>query len=334
MSRHKLVPYDLQIREKNQTTDYVNLLQLLTTNTYEQEYGGNVASAPQTFIERFATFCEHWRSNNGAYIDQDFQKTLRVSQDEDEFAVDESNNIVEAVFKYGDYGQTIDSYDTTTGDADTNRLTPDESAEIPLYFLLHVPEETPEEAIVIMEKSNNQGMKLRFQGALQDRLLDGLSNEMSVKKSDDVYQAIRNADRVKRFEVETSESPDELDGEFSTVFSPSTTGKRITYKPTQDGGIRMDVNELERWVEGQDNPFRNVNGVTYTEFKVTIERAGSQTTINFFDKGVDQTRILDDVEMEGGHPVPSYMGQEARQFVNQELLPTGANNIPTDSLLR
>lgn len=334
MSRHKLIPYHLQLREKNQTVDYADLLNLLHTNRFEQEFAEDLANAPQTVIELFEEYCERWNSRQGAYIDQDLQKTLRVSQEDNELAVDHDNNIVEAVFKYGNYGQSVDSYDTETGDADSNRLEPNESAEIPLYLLLHVPESDPEKAIVIMEESSNVGMKLRFQGALQSQLIDGISNEMSTIQDEAVYQTIRNADRVARFQVETTESPDALGGEFSRVFSPSTTGKKMTYSPTESGGIRLDVSELENWIEGSDNPFRDVSGNTYTEFKVTVESAGSKTTIDFFEQGVSLSRILDDVDMEGGHPVPSYMGQEARKFVNQELLPAGADNIPTNSLLR
>ena len=159
------------------------------------------------------------------------QKTLRVSQTEGEFAVDNDNNVVEAIFKYGNYGQSVDSYDIETGDADSNRLDPNESAEIPLYLLLHVPEKESEEAIVVMEESSNRGMKLRFQGALQSQLLSGISNEMTVIQDDGTYQTIRNADRIARVNVATAGSPDELGGEFSTVFSPSSTGKDITYTP-------------------------------------------------------------------------------------------------------
>jgi hypothetical protein len=333
VSRNKLIPYHLQLREKNQTADYADLLNLLYTNRFEQEYAEDLANAPQTFTELFAEYCDQWSSRQGAYIDQDMQKTLRVSQDDDEFAVDYDNSTVEAVFKYGDYGQSVDSYDTETGDADTDRLEPNESAEIPLYMLLHIPESDSENAIVVMEESNNVGMKLRFQGALRSQLIDGISNEISTMKDESIYQTIRNADRVARFHVQTTESPDTLGGEFSSVFSPSTTAKKMTYSPTEDGEIRLDVNELENWIEGSDNPFRNVGGNTYTEFKLTVESAGSKTTIDFFEQGVNLSRILDDVDMEGGHPVPSYMGQEARQFVNQELLPSGADSIPTSSLL-
>lgn len=269
----------------------------------------------------------------GAYIDQDMQKTLRVSQEEGEFAVNMDNNIIEAIFKYGNYGQSIDSYDTETGDTDSDRLEPNESAEIPLYLLLHVPEEEPEEAIIVMEESSNVGMKLRFQGALQTQLLNGISNEMSIMQDRDVYQTIRNANRIARVNVQTSGSPDELGGRFGTVFSPSSNGKEITYTPTESDNIQIDVNELENWIEGDDNPLRNVDGNTFTEFKITIESAGSQTTIDLRENGVNRSRILDNVDMEGGHPLPSYMGREAHQFVNQELLPSGDDDLPGDSLL-
>lgn len=270
----------------------------------------------------------------GAHIDSDYQKTLRVSQDDEEFAVDETHNIVEAIFKYGDYGQTIDSYDTESGNADSNRLEPNESAEIPLYLLLHISESDPEEAIVVLEQSSNRGMKMRFQDALQNALPEGISNEMSTVKEEEIYQEIQNADRITKLLVETVESPDELGGEFTTAFSPSATSKRIEYRPTEDNSIRLNESELERWVEGSNNPFRDVDGSTYTEFKLTVERAGSKTTIDFFESSFDKSRILEGIEREGGHPVPSYIGDEARQYVNQELLPSSASTIPSDSLLR
>lgn len=269
----------------------------------------------------------------GAYIDQDMQKTLRVSQEEGEFAVNVDNNIIEAIFKYGNYGQSIDSYDTETGDTDSDRLEPNESAEIPLYLLLHVPEEEPEEAIIVMEESSNVGMKLRFQGALQTQLLNGISNEISIIQDEDIYQTIRSASRIVRVNVQTSGSPDDLGGRFGAVFSPSSNGKDITYTPTESDNIHIDVNELENWIEGVKNPLRNVEGNTFTEFKITIESAGSQTTIDLRENGVNRSRILDNVDMEGGHPLPSYMGREARQFVNQELLPPGDDDLPGGSLL-
>mgnify|MGYP006286052191 CR=1 FL=1 len=334
MSRHKLIPYHLQLREKRQTVDYVDLLNILYTNVFEDQYADDLSSAPQTLIELFDEYCTTWRNRRGAYIDQDVQKTLRVSQEDGEYAIDRDNNIIEAIFKYGDYGQSVDSYNTETGDSDSNRLEPEEAAEIPLYLLLHVPESNPEEAIVVMEESSNRGMKLRFQGALQRELPSRVANEMSIIKDNNTYDTIRHADSIQRLKIETSESPDELGGEFSRAFSPSQSSKKVTYSSSNDGSLRLDVNGLESWIEENDNPLRNVNGNTYTEFKLTVKRAGSETTIDFLEDGVNLSRTLDDVEMEAGHPVPSYMGSQAREFVNQELLPQGASEIPRSSLLR
>lgn len=335
MSRHKLIPYELKIREKGQTLEYADLLNLVQMDRYEHEYAGDLASAPETFIELFDEYAHRWQGSE-PHIDSELQKTLRVSERDGEYAVDEENNIIEAIFKYGEFGQSVDAYDTEDGTTQTNQLEPSESAETPLYLLLHIPEDESREAIVVMEQSSNRGMKGRFQDALQTHLPNGIVNEMSVRKDEGVYQETRGAERIARIRVQTSESPDALGGRFEKVFSPSASTKNVQYTPSEDGSIRLDVDELENWIENNENPFRNINGDTYSEFKVTVENAGSQTTIDFLDNnlGVELSRILDSVEMEAGHPVPAYMGQEARQFVNQELLPSGSSQIPTESLLR
>jgi len=332
MARNKLIPYHLKVRELRQKVDYTDLLNPLRTGAIEDYYVEDPQEAPADFIEMFQRYCEEWMDE--AYLDQDLQKSFRISGEDGEFEVDRENNLVEGEIKVGEYGQNIDSYDTEEGTSTTSVIEPDEAAETPLYFLLHIPEENPEEAIVVLEQSNNRGAKTQFQNALQNKLLEGITQEMERIADDEVYQIIRDADRVAKFHVEKTESPDSLGGEFGDVFSPSSTAKRITYTPTGSGGIRMDIDELENWMESSDNPFSNINGDTYTEFKVTVENAGSQTTIDFFEQKVDKSRILDSVEMEGGHPVPSYMSTAARRFTNQELLPAGADRIPTTSLLR
>ena len=334
MSRHKLKPYTLNLREKGQTTNYSELTNILLTDAFEDVYAEDLTNAPQDLIDLFDEYAEEWRTDNGAHIDSDYQKTLRVSQEQGEYAVDQQENVVEAIFKYGDYGQTVDSYDTETGDSDTEVLEASESAEIPLYLLLHVPEENPEEALIVMQESSNRGMKMRFQDALHDKLPERVANEMGLIKNEEVFDTIRYADKVTKVTVETSESPDELGGEFNRVFSPSQTAKKVEYRSTNNSGIRLDVDQLESWIENDDNPFRDVGGNTYTEAKVTVKRAGSETTIDLIDRGNPLTRTLDDVDTEGGHPVPSYMGEEARRFVNQELLPAGADAINGSSMLR
>jgi len=331
MARHKLLPYHLQVRELRQTVEYADLLNLLHTGAIEDHYIEDLSEAPDDFIEMFREFCRDWQ--NEAYVDQDVQKTFRVSGEDGEFAVDSENNLIEGVVKIGEYGQNIDSYDTENGTATSSVIETEEAAETPLYFLLHIPEADSEKAIVVLEQSNNRGVKLQFQDALQNKLPDGVTQEMGRVANENVYDIIRGADRVAKFHVEKTESPDTLGGEFEEVFDPSSTAKKITYSPTESGDIRMDVSALESWIEGSDNPFANINGETFTEFKVTVERAGSQTTIDFYEGKVDKSRILDSVEMEGGHPVPSYMSTEARRFTNQELLPSGADRIPTSSLL-
>ena len=334
MARNKLIPYDLKVREKGQTIEYADLLNLIHTNTFEDEYREDLSNAPQTFIELFERYCEDWQTRQGAHVDQDLQKTLRVSGEEGELGIDYDHHIVEGIFRYGEYGQQYDIYNTETGESESEVIDSVEAPDTPYYFLLHIPEEEPQEAIVVLEERGNIGIKGRFQDALQKKLPTGISQEMGRISEEDVYSTIRNASRIKRLVVETTENPHELGGRFNDAFSPSSTGKKMTYTATDEGSINLDVNELEDWMENDDNPFTNVGGDTYTKFKLTVESAGSQTTVDFFDGSIDLSRNLEGIEREGGHPIPAFMSGEARQFVNQELLPEGAETIPTDSLLR
>jgi len=334
MARNKLKPYHLQVREKGQTIEYADLLNILYTNTFEDEFRDDLSNAPQTFIELFESYCDAWRTSQGAHVDDDLQKTLRVSQSDDELAVDYDNNLVEGIFRYGEYGERINTYDTETGETEEEVIQPEQAADTPYYFLLHIPEEEPEKAVIVLEERGNVGIKGRFQDAVQRKLPSGISQEMGNITDDSVYDTMRNASRIKKLVVETTESPHELGGQFGDAFSPSSTAKKMRYTATDDGSINLDVNELEDWMENDENPFTNVGGETYTKFKLTVESAGSQTTIDLFERSIGLSRNLEGVEREGGHPVPAFMSRKARQFVNQELLPSGASSIPTTSMLR
>lgn len=330
MSRHKLIPYKLKIRPKQRTRDYADLTNILTSDPFEEKYRGQ-SSAPQTFLEIFDNYCQNWMSN--AHEDQDNQKTLGVSDYQDEYFVEFQDNLIEGVFKYGEYGQVADHYDTQNNTRNNNARSAAEAAEMPIYFLLHVPPANPREGLLILEQSNNRGIKLLLQDALSDALPKGATHELKQVSDDDVFGTIRAANKITRFSVEKTESPDALGGGFASSFSQSTNSNTMTYRPTNSGSLKLDVDKLEQWVSNNSDPFKNVNGDTYTEVKITIKSAGSETTIDLTSGNVKIDRTLDSVSKQGGHPIPSSLAIEARKFVNQELPPSG-NTIPVQTQLR
>lgn len=328
MSRFKLKPYRIRLRQKGNTRDYMDLTSLVESgSSYDENYFVGSHSSPLHLAELFQEYCSHWYNN--PIDDQDRQRTLSVDEDPGEngepylrSSEDTTGDTLEGVLKYGTYGTSADHLDTDTGDRVENARSAEEAAETPIPFLLHVPDDEPRKAVIVLEAVGNAGIKSLLAQEFQSQLPSGLTLEFEPVKDEDIYSRIRQADSVTRARLRKSGRLENRNSQFASIFGDTLCNQSIIYEPFQGGSIDVNVDEVEEWLENTDdddeNPF-DVGGEVFDQVRLTIKEAGSENTLLLKEGEAKIIETLDDMDTEGGYPVNSDVSRRARKFVNQEI---------------
>lgn len=339
MSRFKLKPYQIRLRETGNTSDYFDLASLVQSGaTYDGNFFVDSHDPTLHLSELFKEYATDWYDN--PVDDQDRQRTLSVDGDpngSDEaylrMSRDSAGLTLEGVLKYGVYGTSADHLDTDTGDRVEEARSAEEAAETPIPFLLHVPENDPRRAVMVLEAVGNAGIKSLLAQELQAKLPDGVTLEFEPVKDEDIYSRIRHADSITRVRLRKSGRVNERNGTFASIFEDTLCNQSITYEPVQGGSIGVNVDNIEDWIENADddeNPF-DVGGEVFDQVRLTIKEAGSENTLLLKEGEAKIIETLDDMDTSGGYPVNPDVSRRSRKFINQEI--PFAGGLDTDPLL-
>jgi len=327
MSRFKLKPYAIRLYQQGNTDDMFDLSAIVRSeDSFDNSYFADDYGMGTTLIDIFEDYCEVWHDN--PVNDQDRERTLSLADDpeadDDEEQAhlrrNEENNILEGVFKYGVYGTSADHLDPDTGEREEGARSADEAAETPIPFLLHIPERNPRKAVMVLESVGTTGVKSLVEQEFRKALPNGIQYKFPPVKEEDVYSRIRAADEITRVRLGQSGRINERNDTLDGIFDGRLCNQSTIYNPT-DRGISIDVDALESWIEGADddeNPF-NFEDETFELFNITIKESGSEKTIYLTNREIKIVETLDDINTEGGYPVPSDVSRRARVFVNEEV---------------
>lgn len=337
MSRFKLKPYSVQLYQQGNTSDKYDLSQIiLSEESLGTSYFGQSWSAGASFIDIFAEYCQDWYTD--LVNDQENEKTLSLADDPNSnqqpyLRIDSENNVLEGVLNYGVYGTEASHIDTDTGQREQDARSADEAVETPIPFLLHVPERNPRKSILVLESIGGRGAKTLVEQEVRKQLPNGVQYNFDPVKDDDVYSKIQQASEVVSVQFSQSSRLAERNDRFSDVFGDGLTNHSTTYEPVE-GSISVDIEELQEWIENVDddeNPF-NLSKETYERFGITIKDSGSKNTIDLINKNAKIVEVLDDIETEGGYPVPSDVSERTRIFINNRI-PFAGRLDPQGALL-
>lgn len=326
MAATKLIPYTVQIHPNGEASedDLWDLTKLQQYDTTIQSQLGASSEDPavsdvDTFTDLFRAFCQYYETNLadlGEEVDRLTNVTLALSTD-----WESSEQVVEGNLYLGNYGVVRNLVDRQSGERRERGRDVDDAEEKPLYFMIYTPSGNATEAYLLLERSRRYGAKEPFHITLRRWVRENYSDEINVKidpvKTEDIFPKIREADRTARLRLEKDGTPDHLHPDFDSVFDQDEMKQAIEFRP--EGGDDMDlvVDELEAWYNESPTAFETIDGVSYNNVKITLEKNNSDETISL-TKGEAKLRKnidLSDIAEEGDIPVLDEISSRAHGFL-------------------
>lgn len=326
MAATKLIPYTVQIHPRgNPGDEHVWDLSEL------QEHGGSVQSQlgtaedprrpidADTFTDLVGKFCQEYEGaldDLGESVEQLGNVTLGISSD-----WESSDNVVEGNLYLGNYGVVRNLVNRKTGERREHGRDIDDSEEKPLYFLIYTPSRNATEAYLLLERSRRYGAKQPFHASLRRWIRERYDDQVVVEaervKTEEIFPVLRSADRTVRLRFEKEGSPERIHSRFGDVFHHQEMNEAVEYRPPDDGDLGLIVDELEDWYRESETAFETINGTTYDNVKITIEKNDSKETISLTKGEANMRKNIDlsDIAAEGDIPVLSKMSSKAHSFL-------------------
>lgn len=326
MAATKLIPYTVKIHPNGEASedDYWDLTDLQQYETTVQSQLGQSSDIPavsdvETFTDLFRAFCQYYEMNL-ADLGEEFERLSNVTL---AFSTnwESSDEVVEGNLYLGNYGVVRNLVDRQSGERRERGRDIDDAEEKPLYFMTYNPSENATEAYLLLERSRRYGAKEPFHVTLRRWIRENYSDEINVKinpvKTEDIFPKMREADRTVRLRLEKDGSPEQLHSNFDSVFDHDEMKKSIEFRPEGGDDMNLVVDELEAWYNQSPTAFETIDGVSYNNVKVTIEKNNSDETISLtkgeaeLRKNIDLSNIAD----EGDIPVLSEISSRANGFL-------------------
>ena len=326
MAATKLIPYTVQIHPNGEASedDLWDLTNLQQYDTTVQSQLGASSDAPavsdvETFTDLFRSFCQYYETNLadlGEEVERLSNVTLALSTD-----WESSEQVVEGNLYLGNYGVVRNLVDRQSGERRERGRDIDDAEEKPLYFMTYTPSGNAKEAYLLLERSRRYGAKEPFHITLRRWIRENYSDEINVKidpvRTEDIFPKMREADRTVRLRLEKDGSPDQLHSDFDSVFDQEEMKQAIEFRPEGGDDMNLVVDELAAWYNDSETAFETIDGVSYNNVKITIEKNNSDETISL-TKGEAELRKnidLSDIAEDGDIPVLSEISSRAHGFL-------------------
>jgi hypothetical protein len=326
MAATKLIPYTVQIHPNGEASkdDLWDLTDLQQYDTTVQSQLGTSSESPtvsdvETFADLFQAFCRYYETNLadlGEDVDRLSNVTLALSTD-----WESSAQVVEGNLYLGNYGVVRNLVDRQSGERRERGRDIDDAEEKPLYFMTYTPSGNAKEAYLLLERSRRYGAKEPFHLTLRRWIRENYSDEINVKidpvRTADIFLKMREADRTVRLRLEKDGSPGQLHSDFDSVFDQDDMKQAIEFRPEGGDDMNLVVDEIEAWYNDSETAFETIDGISYNNVKVTIEKNNSDETISL-TKGEAELRKnidLSDIAEEGDIPVLSEISSRAHGFL-------------------
>lgn len=334
MAATKLIPYKVQLHHNRDTSD-IDQLELTDLQQYnlsrQTRLGQSGDKLEVSNIEDFGdlicSFCQHHETNLvdlGEEHDHLSNVTLALSSDwkpSKDSDWDTSEKVVEGNLYLGNYGVFRNLVNKDSGERREGGRDIDDAEEKPLYFMTYTGSKPTTDAYVLLERSPRYGAKEAFHAALRDWIQDKYSDQLDVSmtsvKTKEIFSKMREADRTVRLRLERDGSPEQLHSNFDPIFDQDDMKQAIAFRPQRGEDMHLVVDELEDWYYGSDAAFESIDGVSYNNIKITVEKNDSEETISL-TKGETELRKnidLSDVAEEGDVPVLSEISARAHSFL-------------------
>jgi hypothetical protein len=334
MAVNKLIPYWITVREVEEPGSRWD-----QTNIHAEE-----PDFPHdNLADYFEEFCKKY--DEEVHKNEDSQKTFTVDH------LHRDGNTIEGVFKSGEWGRNADFWDIDEHTRIEDAREENHAEETPYYFLFHIPERDPGQALLILRKYKRKGIKTLFSSLFHPRQRDidtgkaylsidpHYSDEIISKldAADDVASIkFRGRDAVPAREKYADKNDierihDDISGqlEVGTEFKMSPKNNAEAFKQFAKGLVPGNKNE-------EHFDYGRIEEENFSSATVTIIEGESRLTFSLWKEQIQMRMDVDPDEHEldiyGGHPTPHSLGRVARQLAN-DLMNERNKSLNRESLI-
>lgn len=318
MATHKLIPYWVELREKQEPDKDWD-----QTRIHDPDFPFD------NLTDYFEDFLHNYLGEKDVHEDKENEKTFTVQG-----PIKRDDNTIEGRFKSGEYGQNADFWDVDKHERIEDARKENHAEEVPYYFLFHIPDQDRSQALLILSKYKRKGVKTVFKDLFLPRFRQMKAGDakMSIEPhySDKVLEEIEEADAIAtlkfrgkdmlaaRDEYADRKNVQRFNDELSGVIDVGTE-LRLTPKDNQ-GAFRQLVKELLPEEERINFDYGRIDPEEYSSASVTVVEGESQLTFPIWEDKIQMRMDLDpeeyDLDIYGGYPTPYSLGCAARQLAN------------------
>ncbi|GAB7009052.1 hypothetical protein JCM31271_09950 [Halorubrum trueperi] len=336
MARHKLIPYWVKVREFNEPNKRWNQTKI---QEHEPKFPFN------NLADYFQDFLEEYTGEENVHINEKRDKTFTVQR-----PVERSGNTIEGRFKSGEWGENADFWDKDKHERIKDARRENHAKEVPYYFLFHIPDHNPYQALLVLSRSKRKGIKSVLDDIIYPRKREMTVGDayMDIKPhySDKVLEEINNADSIAslkfrgqdvvaaREQYAERKSLERLNDDMEGVID---VGLEMKLTPDDNqGAFREFIRGLRPEEESPDFEYGHLETGDFSSASVTVVEGESQLTFPLWEDEVQMRMDVNpddyDLDIYGGYPTPYSLGCVARQLAN-DLMDDLSTSIDTESLV-
>lgn len=325
MTTHKLIPYWLTLRETRNPGFQWDLEEIIySPATLDRD----------SIIDIFADFCNY-------YLGDDPSSTEILRKAQNTFTLEgyrRENRTLQGIMLVGGWGEGANHFNVEQEHRTREARTRNDSAEIPYYFMVHLPERDTKRALFIIQKPGNYGAKGTLESVLKIWLHNKIHFDLNAIMSDDLLEQILQADRILRLKLKKDRIAEAPHQRLGSIFESEREVKQVVEFSAQAGQSLPLTREnpverirelLSRYndITGSNNTSPATTTILDEEFDdavLSIEEDGSTRSFSIENDEVTMQRIidpeLDNISFNSlGHPKPKSMSRVAVYFANNIL---------------
>ena len=312
MPSEKLVPYEFEIYEHRNPDNGYKLTQLQTHDTAFNE--NHILDLLENLFGKQETNLEP-SSNDKTFVIEEYHR---------------DGNVIEGIVSTGYHG-----YEAEIRHVESDRLThrkgEDEAEQMPLYFLIYLPQtregkpyDNGETALIILHQVNRIGVKGKLKKHIKQTCLSGVTDytmKMEPVTTEDVLEKVIEADRVAKLDINVRKIPgdDESRMELLKGLSTEEVGTRSIVLRPQHGGSFEWVKNKAASLKDSEKHFGTIVSDDVENFTVTIQKDGGRSeTFSLLNEEVAMRKDLesDKLRTDSGLITARSLRNEANELAN------------------
>jgi len=299
MSKFKLIPYTIQVREKGEKNKYFNLDEI-------------------DFFEFLVKAIKYYSIRNRVYHDKDNKKILKCAN----IHVNKQEKYIFGTLECGEYGYRADFRNIKTDEILYNLRTEDLAEMLPYHFFIKFGEaQLNNMSFLLLQSTFNKSVKLLFEKALKYHFLKQFGfaiMEISwVLSDEDSISKLINAESLFKITFTRKLKSREITNRIEADNYEDITETRTFHISRKKNILLTRGRErLAKQLRNRVTEFLIINDIHYDSGSLKIYDGREEHTISLIDLVIQKRKtILEaEVKLEGGHPTLESMKHHAEEY--------------------